>query len=230
MLNSLINFKKTSSEKEYFLIKSLIHQLENKIKIENEQIAKAVKNLESEVPLYVDNIKELNEDIKKLRIELTLKNTTDLPINSPEIEESITKIEENDLTIKRLYRIISSKCHPDKTPDKELHDLFILASEAYEHNNYSMILEIYNKLTNPEYNYNFSDVDIDKKLELIKKEYDKRKEDYTKLSGTNGYVINNLIKNQNKTQARKIFLNLLFNQTLELENLKKQLESNLNKK
>lgn len=239
MLKSLINLKKTTLEKEYFLIRSLIYQLDAKIKNENEQITKTIKELEKEVPIYVENINNLNNNIKNLRSELQLKNAEQIlnfvnneqdNINSDKTEESSTKLNEDDLTIKKLYRIISSKCHPDKTDDKSLHDLFILATEAYEHNNYTMIMEIYNKLINPHYDNNFSDISIEQKLDIIKKEYDKRKEEFAKLSGTNGYVINTLIKNNNSTKARKIFLNLLFDQTLELEKLKQQLETNLNKK
>ena len=238
MLKSLINLKKTTLEKEYFLIRSLIYQLDDKIKSENEQITKTIKDLEKEVPIYVENINNLNNDIKNLRTELQLKNAEQILnfVNTEkqdvknEVEEISNKLNENDLTIKKLYRIISSKCHPDKTDDESLHELFILATEAYEHNNYTMIMEIYNKLINPHYDNNFSDISIEQKLEIIKKEYDKRKEEFAKLSSTNGYVINTLIKNNNSTKARKIFLNLLFDQTLELEKLKQQLETNLNKK
>lgn len=231
MLNSLINFKKTKLEKEYFLIRSLIYQLDNKIKNETEQIAKTVKELEKEVPLYVDHINNLNNDIKHLRTELQLKNTNQsVDFVNNEIENNTTEVNEDDLTIKKLYRLISFKCHPDRTNDKLLHELFILASEAYEHNNYTMILEIYNKIFNLDHNINFSDISIEQKVEIIKKEYDKRKNEFAKLCGTNGYIINTLIKNNNSTKARKIFLNLLFDQTMELENLKQQLETNLNNK
>jgi hypothetical protein len=76
----------------------------------------------------------------------------------------------------------------------------------------------------------FSDITIEQKLEIIKKEYAKKKDEYNKLSTTNGYIINTFIKNKQVTQARKIFLDLIFNQTLELERLKQQLENNLNNK
>jgi hypothetical protein len=226
MLRSLINFKKTSLEKDYFLIKSLMYQLNIKIKLENEEIVKAIKRLESEVPNYTDIVKQLNNDITQLRIQLQIKNPIEYPMD--EETEIITKIEEHDLTIKKLYRLISSKCHPDKTNNSELHELFILASEAYTHNNYLMILEIYNKLTKSD--YSFTDITIDKKVELIKKEYETYKNEYDKMSRTNGYVIYRLINENKINQARKIFFNILFDQITELEKLKSQLEINLNKK
>ena len=231
-MNSIINLKKTNLEREYFLIKALISQLDAKFKSENEDIIKIIKELESEVPLYVNDITLLNEEIKNLRMELQVKTPSDT-INS--INESIAKEvdkEEDDdnLDIKKMYRLISSKCHPDKTEDTELHDLFMLATEAYHSHNYSMVLEIYHKLSKTNSNFSFSDISIEQKLEIIKKEYEKRKEEYNKLTITNGYTINNLVKANKRTHARKVFLDLLFNQTLELEALKSQLKNNLSKK
>lgn len=229
-MNSIINRKQTLLEKEYLLIKALISQLDSKFKIENDNITNTIKELETEVPIYVNDLVHLNEDIKNLRLELQVK--------SPNYqEESIVDKLSNDnedhvdnLNIKKMYRMISSKCHPDRTSNEEFHKLFIQATNAYHSHNYSIVLEIYNSLSKLNSSFQFSDISIEQKLEIIKKEYEKRKEEYNKLLTTNGYVITNLVKTDKKTQARKAFLDLLFNQLIELEKLKSQLKNNLSKK
>lgn len=226
-MNSIINLKKTNLEKEYFLLKSLIFTLDSKFKHENEEIITTIKHLETEIPIYVENISNLNNEIIRLRASLQVQNPSTIV---HDIEEH--KPEAENLDIKHLYRLISSKCHPDKTEDTNLHELFMAATDAYRSHSYSMVLEIYYKLkeTNSSSSFMFSDITIEQKLEIIKKEYTKKKEEYNKLSTTNGYIINTFIKNKQVTQARKIFLDLIFNQTLELERLKQQLENNLNNK
>lgn len=228
-MNSIINRKQSLLEKEYFLIKSLIMQLDLKFKKESDDITATIKELEAEVPLYVKDINILNDDIKHLRIELQVKDPT-APINDIVEEISIEEDNSDNLDIKKMYRMISSKCHPDRTPNVELHQLFILATNAYRSHNYSTILEIYNSLSKTNTAFHFSDISIEQKLEIIKKEYEKRKEEYNKLLTTNGYVISNLVKTNKRTHARKAFLDLLFNQIIELETLKGQLKDNLSKK
>jgi hypothetical protein len=226
-MNSIINLKKTNLEKEYFLLKSLIFTLDSKFKHENEEIITTIKHLETEVPIYVENISNLNSEITRLRAVLQVQNPSTIV---HDVEEH--KPEAENLDIKHLYRLISSKCHPDKTDDTSLHELFMAATDAYRSHSYSMVLEIYYKLkeVNSSSSFMFSDITIEQKLEIIKKEYAKKKDEYNKLSTTNGYIINTFIKNKQVTQARKIFLDLIFNQTLELERLKQQLENNLNNK
>lgn len=230
LMNSIINRKQTLLEKEYFLIKSLIAQIDLKFKLENETIIQTIKELENEVPLYVKDITNLNDEIKNLRIELQVKSPN-IQVENLVDEILPSPIEENDtLDIKKMYRMISSKCHPDKTDNKELHNLFITATGAYHSHNYSVILEIYNSLSQDNLHFQFSDISIEQKLEIVKKEYQKRKEEYDKLLTTNGYVITNLIKTNKKTYARKAFLDLLFKQIIDLETLRSQLKNNLSKK
>lgn len=54
--------------------------------------------------------------------------------------------------------------------------------------------EIRDEVSNLDYNINISDISIEQNLEIIKKEYDNKKNDFIKLCETNGYGINSLIK------------------------------------
>jgi hypothetical protein len=94
-----------------------MYQLNIKIKLENEEIIKAIKRLESEVPNYTDIVKQLNDDITQLRIQLQIKN----PIEYPNLDEEvdiITKIEEHDLTIKKYSKGSAGEYAEGKIQDR----------------------------------------------------------------------------------------------------------------
>lgn len=54
--------------------------------------------------------------------------------------------------------------------------------------------EIRDEISNLDYNINISDISIEQNLEIIKKEYDNKKNDFRKLCEINRYGINSLIK------------------------------------
>ena len=226
-----LTIKTSSQEKEYILLHSLVKELNRKIELTDNKIKTAVQELEEEVPIYINNLKLLSSEIEELRNQLQLKN-----INQTKnyIEEDRIKLkdEPDDIKIKQLYMGIASKCHPDKTKNEELHELFIIAKEAYKNHNYTKLLEIYNNLKNNLNNTNdIKPIDIEDQLKIIKDEFNILKKKYESILNSKGYVISELLlQDDKKMQARKLFMELLINQSIELEKLKNQLKSNLNSK
>jgi hypothetical protein len=178
----------------------MIKNITDKIKIESEKIDVIFKELEQEVPLYVNHINSLNAEVAKSRVEKKLKN-----------------VEEN-LDIKKIYRIIKSKTHPDKTDDPRLNQLFIEATIAYRSYNYNTLFNIFSNFD--------KEVVFERKnkLELLKEQLDNLKNEYNNFSKTAGYNILRLIENNEKSKARKLFLEALFNKIIELEELIKRLK------
>lgn len=237
MLNNLTSFSKSKTQKEYFLFNSLLKSLNQKIIEENKKIETIVLSLENEVKEYSDYFKELQSEINKLRAKNNLRFNN--IHNSEEIEIDFDHNEhENDpfkKDIKKVYRLISSKCHPDKTNNKYLNSLFVEAAEAYSNYNYMLLLEIYSAVIgeNSEEINNKNDLSLETKLEILKQEYNNRKEEFDNITNTHGYLIKKLMeseKSKDKYTARKLFLDLLFKQILEFEQLKDELEKNLNGK
>lgn len=234
MLKNLVSLKKSNQEKDFFILNSLLKNLNKKITIETKQIEITISNLEKEVNDYVKHFTQLQNEINRLREQANVKinpsnNTNeDIQINDDDFKDN----NNFDNDAKKIYRLISSKCHPDKTNDPHLNQLFIQAAEAYSNYNYTVLLEIYTNLINNE-SYDKLDLSIEKKLEILKKEYENRKMEFDNITKTNGFIIKQLMmsnKFKDKYTARKLFLDLLFNKILELEQLKEELLKNLNKK
>lgn len=231
MTNSLISLDKSRIEKDYLIIRSLINLLNSKIANETKSIEITIIELEKEVPSYVTRFKALETEVGILRSKLNLKSSNDEFLNTFDIDNFNESTIDLKNEIKRLYRLISSKCHPDKTSNKDLNELFISATEAYNNYNYTMLLDIYSKIINESDLFIDKQISIEDRLKLIQEEYDKRKIEYDTLTSTYGYRIKTLIESKltkDNYLGRKLFLDLLFTKILEFETLKHELENNLN--
>jgi hypothetical protein len=58
-------------------------------------------------------------------------------------EMSEKKHEKKSSGIKRLFKLIAAKAHPDKTKQEHLHKLFIMAREAYDNNDFPKLEKIF---------------------------------------------------------------------------------------
>lgn len=77
---------------------------------------------------------------------------------------------EKDSKVKKLYRLISKKTHPDKVPVKYLNDFYIQAKDAYNRNDLSELMYICNELK-IEFDLEQNDItQIKEKIKLLKKE------------------------------------------------------------
>lgn len=221
---NLIKTKLQGTDKEYFYYHSLLKRLIKERQEKEIEIDNTIHILECEFNEYVNQIKKLENEILKIRQEKNIN----VPHNNDENEnEDIDIILEkteseniNNKNIKKLFRIISKQCHPDKTDDTSLNDLFVLANDAYSKNNYNILLEIYNKLKyNKDSNFNIS---LEDKINLLKQQFSKEKEYFENFTKTNTYVINSLYKSDNyidNFRAKQLFSEILFQRMVELENI-----------
>lgn len=99
---------------------------------------------------YVD---QFIEHYKPLFMEEINKNQSEVPTLSGDSQfdrtDKIIKIEvseEEELKIKNIFRSIAKLCHPDKTKDEELIEIYSEAQKAYEENNLLTLYKIARKL------------------------------------------------------------------------------------
>lgn len=225
---NLINPKLDKENKEYITYYSLLKNLLKKKGEKEAEVNITIKILEQEFKEYIDQISTLEQEIIKIR------QNKNIEFNNENNEETI--FEENvnsappedkakDLNIKSLFRLISKKTHPDKTDNLELHELFVLANDAYNKNNYSIILDIYNKIYN-EQDFNLN-ITIKDKLNLIKEQFNREKETFDNFTKSNTYVINELYKSDkiiNNFRAKQLFSEILFARMVELEKIKESIK------
>ena len=89
-----------------------------------------------------------------------------LPNETHKTSEKIEK----DSKVKKLYRLISKKTHPDKVPVKYLNDFYIQAKDAYNRNDLSELMYICNELK-IEFDLEQNDItQIKEKIKLLKEE------------------------------------------------------------
>jgi hypothetical protein len=225
---NLINPKLDKENKEYITYYSLLKNLLKKKGEKEAEVNITIKILEQEFKEYIDQISTLEQEIIRIR------QNKNIEFNNENNEETI--FEENvnsappedkakDLNIKSLFRLISKKTHPDKTDNLELHELFVLANDAYNKNNYSIILDIYNKIYN-EQDFNLN-ITIKDKLNLIKEQFNREKETFDNFTKSNTYVINELYKSDkiiNNFRAKQLFSEILFARMVELEKIKESIK------
>ena len=149
-------------------IKRLLNELsyiESDFDYKSEIIYEADNSFINCVNEFLDEHIEIKEVFDK-RINSRIDNIIKLKIESPEV--LIKKTKEN-LKLKKIYRDIAKKTHPDKIVDKRLNDFYIKASESYEINDPITMYSICNQL-NIEYIIDESDTQfIKEKIEDIKK-------------------------------------------------------------
>lgn len=134
-------------------IKRLLKELEffeSDFEYKNEMIFEADNNFLKCVNVFL----EKNTDVKKYFDESVNKKIDDIlaansakrlePEELGEIEDSYSELSDQEKTdsqrIKKIYREIVKKTHPDKIDDKILNDFYIKATASYEKKD---IIEIY---------------------------------------------------------------------------------------
>jgi hypothetical protein len=212
-MTNLISIDQLSEDKKIILLISNIERLKTKIKEENEKINLCIQILEQENRDYCVYMKDLEIEITIARNNLNLN-----PIENEKIEEILdTNIRDE---LKLLFRKISTKCHPDKTDDIELHNLFKEAKKSYSLSDYSELKKIYESVYNTEFE---SSTSKESQLEYLKKQLKHVEKNYDELTKKHTYIMTNLYnsdKTVDKMKSKKIFLDLLFAKIFELEDLK----------
>ena len=203
--------QQTTNSTEEILLISNINRLKKIIYDENEKINLCIHILEQENKNYCQYMKDLEVEISHIRHDLklnTVKNDVDEILDTNIREE-----------LKFLYRKISQKCHPDKTENKDHHELFKTAKTAYSKNDYSELKKIYEDL--------FEEYKSENKLDILKNQFKKIEKDYIELKKKPSFIMTSLFNSDNKLdkmKGKKIFLDLLFSKIFELETLKLNLK------
>ena len=205
--------EKTMLQDPLFL-NAFIKDTRKKINKEKEECDKVIDILSEEAPAYSKYLNNLNNEINELRTKLNLKINMDSEI---ERNQENNKSNKNSNT-KLLYKKISQKCHPDKTDDDKLHELFKEAKLAYDENNYSLLADIYSQF--------YNDLELDNSE--LEKEYQKLKDQLDKIHTSFGYVIKENFNKGNITTAREYYLKFLFDQIKSNEALRDQLVKQIN--
>jgi hypothetical protein len=133
-----LEIKKLLTEYDYFVIDEEI-----KTEVVNEYLPKFTE----EINEFTNKIEGKKEEEKK-----EVKKGIDVNTGEPKEKEIKKVIEDDDLPketkdrIKKLFREIVKKTHPDKTKSEDLIDIYIKSKEAYEANDILKLAYYANKV------------------------------------------------------------------------------------
>jgi len=120
-------------------------------------------------PVFMEDLKEYDDPNK----EKTVEENVGEPMNMEKVVEKIIKDEDlSDHTkkrMKKMFRDVMKKTHPDKVKSEELVEIYIKSKEAYELNDLLSLSHYANKL-NIEVRLNVVEIKILKDLLAKKKE------------------------------------------------------------
>lgn len=120
-------------------------------------------------PVFMEDLKEYDDPNK----EKTVEENVGEPMNTEKVVEKLIKDEDlSDHTkkrMKKMFRDVMKKTHPDKVKSEELVEIYIKSKEAYELNDLLSLSHYANKL-NIEVRLNVVEIKILKGLLLKKKE------------------------------------------------------------
>jgi len=124
------------------------------LQLEKQEVDDICGNVEKEIRKFFE--KEFPEEFKKFntkkeneekeRLEKTINDPEeeiqDIKENSEETEDKKEKSSGKNPDVKKIYRKIAEKSHPDKTGDNTHADIFSAAAEAYKSNNVAKLLDL----------------------------------------------------------------------------------------
>jgi len=120
-------------------------------------------------PVFMEDLKEYDDPNK----EKTVEENVGEPMNTEKVVEKLIKDEDlSDHTkkrMKKMFRDVMKKTHPDKVKSEELVEIYIKSKEAYELNDLLSLSHYANKL-NIEVRLNVVEIKILKDLLAKKKE------------------------------------------------------------
>jgi hypothetical protein len=151
-----LEIKKLLTEYDYLVIDEEI-----KTEVVNEYLPKFTE----EINEFTNKIEGKKEEEKK-----EVKKGVDVDNGKPKEKEIKKVIEDDDLPketkdrIKKLFREIVKKTHPDKTKSEDLIDIYIKSKEAYESNDILKLAYYANKV---DINVELSDMEIQLLNDLI---------------------------------------------------------------
>jgi len=138
-----------------------IHQLEIRKLLKEFDYLKSDYEYKNEIVFLADNsfMRDLNEFLDKNFVlkemfDKKVNGKIDILIKSSSKEESEVYLEDKvdkvvDKNLKKIYRSIVKKTHPDKISDFHLNNLYIIASDMYDSNDIIGIYSICDQLEIP---------------------------------------------------------------------------------
>lgn len=130
------------------LRKELYSIIERRNKL-SEKIDETLDTLSRENVSTESMYEELLQEISLLEDKMNVRGEEKYRSANPS-ESKKKKGEKKNLDAKKLYRKISAICHPDKTDDAELHEIYIEAQKAYDNDDAEQLYYIYSTLIQEE--------------------------------------------------------------------------------
>ena len=110
------------------------------------------------------------------------------------------EVDEEELKkIKKVYKEISKICHPDKTKDENLNELYVQANLAYEKNDLTELIKISNMLS---LDFEIEETDI----ATLRRQLEKRKSNLIKIEGTFLWLWVNAKTDESKENIIKMYV------------------------
>lgn len=216
-LTSYSTFPTNTKEEE---LRATLEQL--KIQYENEE--RKVRELNEEIEKSFDIMRDENKKYESMHEELLediyyLEKETQV-IEEVEEEEIPTVKPEELKDAKKLYHRISGICHPDKTSNEKLHEVFLEAKKAYDNNDIDHLNYLYSiivtdqeidlsTLKNIDNAYNA----LEKAIQSLRKKIKEEKEEYKRVLVSMGYAIHKRLNSpliRKQMRARHEYSELLF--------------------
>ena len=170
-------------------VKKLIKEFEflgSDFEYKNELVSEADNSFIKNVNIFLDD----NPEVKKIfdrkineRLDKIILDRVEQQIDkednfiTDEVESVITNNKKDD-NIKKIYREIVKKTHPDKVDNKKLNDIYIKANTHYEDND---IIQIYSICEELGIEYDITEVDA----EIIKDNIENIKQKINFIESTN---------------------------------------------
>lgn len=218
-MNNIQKIKSSSEEKTILILETMIQIVSKKTKTTLANIEEISKKLELHFEKDIKYLIELEFEINKLRSALQL-------VPKKDIEDTNKNI---DSDLKKIYKMIASRCHPDKTNNKRLNSIFIEATNAYNKFNYSTLFSLFDRVLDSDSD-NFNEKISNKiKIEHLEIELKRRHSELKEINETKGYMIWKLYTENEMSKSKKLFIDSIYLKIFEFESLKKQLEQNLSK-
>ena len=150
------------------------------------------------------NKKEFLDRVSKKRPDIKETDPEQKPQEEKEKEPVVEVTNESTKDkLKRLYREIVKRTHPDKTKDERLIELYMRATEAHIMNN---LFEIYFICDELRISVEFDDEDFTLFVELI----DKKKKEISSLEGSFIWLYINAPTDEEKEKIVDIYINRYF--------------------
>jgi hypothetical protein len=154
---------------------------------------------------FVDNYRPLfNEHLRKVSPDFKEPTPTPPPTEgeepTPPQETPVFQVDEEELKkIKKIYKEISKICHPDKTSDINLNEMYIQAKLLYEKNDLLGLITVAQKLS---LNFEIEENDVS----ILKRTLADKKSKLLKIEGTFLWLWANSSTEEEKESIIKMYV------------------------